>query len=253
MSSLFVKILRQAFKTFDQSNKATFNTNFALLKQLTEQLTIRDIQIQPQQFEAIFRKPGRAPCTYVHIFENDIVSMSVFVMREGYTMPLHDHPCMHGLLRGLFGKLKVQCYTKQPLKSSEPLYDPNSLEVYGYANEPKFVDPNSECATLTPTERNYHEITAVGGMAAFFDILGPPYEAAIPIYGSRRCGFYRVTGAKTLTNVASNAGIFEKQQLPLMCLQRIPAPRSYYCDTIETPEEVLNCTYLFSDEEYSLT
>lgn len=249
MSMLLLNILRQACKTFDQSNKASFNTNFPTLKQLTELLTYFDIQFEPQEFETLFKKPGRAPCTYVHILENDVVSMSVFVMREGYTMPLHDHPCMHGLLRGIYGKLKVQSYTKQPLKPNEPLYDPKALEVYVKANEPKFVSSSTECATLTPTERNYHEITAVGGVAAFFDILSPPYDADIPIYGSRRCNFYRVVEPKPISAIGDDAGFSEKPSS--LCLQRIPTPRSYYCDTAEASEQVLNYTYLFTDEEYS--
>lgn len=246
MSLLLLKILRQAVKTFDQSNITTFKTNFAKLKQLTDLLTIFDIQFQPQEFETLFQKPGRAPCTYMHILENEVVSMSVFVMREGYTMPLHDHPCMHGLLRGIYGKLKVQSYTKQSFKPNEPLYDPNALDVCVQANEPKFVDPITECATLTPTERNYHEITAVGGMAAFFDILSPPYDMDIPIFGSRRCNFYRVVGSKKLSTVDCN----EDKEKPLLCLQRIPTPLSYYCDTVETPDKVLNYVYIFADEEY---
>ncbi|XP_017464925.1 PREDICTED: 2-aminoethanethiol dioxygenase [Rhagoletis zephyria] len=255
MSSLFVNVLRQAFKTFDQTNHATFNVNFALLKELTEQLTFRDIHIQPQQFEAVFKRPGRAPCTYVHIFENDMVSMSVFVMREGYTMPLHDHPCMHGLLRGIFGKLKLQCYTKQPLSPNEPLYDRSAREVYVHPNEPKVVDPSTESAVLTPNDSNYHELTAVGGMAAFFDILSPPYEADIPQYGSRRCRFYRVAGTPRLTTVVKDGGLLGKktEQIPLICLERIPTPLSYYCDTADPSEEVIQCTYLCSVEAYSST
>ncbi|XP_067645463.1 2-aminoethanethiol dioxygenase [Eurosta solidaginis] len=255
MSSLFMSVLRQAIKTFDQSNKASFKANFALLKQLTEQLTFRDIQFQPQDFEASIKKRGRAPCTFVNIFETDYVSMSVFVMRDGYTMPLHDHPCMHGLLRGIYGKLRVQCYTKQPLKPNEPLYDPGAREVFVHAVEPKIVDTNTECAILTPVENNYHEITAIDGMAAFFDILSPPYDSEIPQYGSRRCHFWRTSGPQALKEVITNVSLLKKEikKMPLIRLERTPAPISYYCDTAEPSEEVIQCTYLCFDEEYRST
>ncbi|XP_004523823.1 2-aminoethanethiol dioxygenase [Ceratitis capitata] len=254
MSSLFVSVLRQAIKTFDRANSAAFNVNFAKLKQLTEQLTFRDIHLQPQQFETVFKRSGRAPCTFVHIFENDFLSMSVFVLREGYTMPLHDHPCMYGVLRGIFGKLRIQSYTKAQLEPNEPPYDGIALEVYAHENEPKIVDSGTECATLTPIERNYHEITAVGGVAAFFDILSPPYDADIPKYGSRQCSFYRVLGKQPSTGININSGLVEEQaeNAPLTYLQWIPAPLNYHCDILDTPEEVLQSTAPFLEDENNL-
>ncbi|XP_053953082.1 2-aminoethanethiol dioxygenase [Anastrepha ludens] len=253
MSSMLGSVLRQAFKTFDQANNATFNVNFAMLKELTEQLTFRDIHIQPQYFEAVFKRDDDpAPCNYMQIFEDEMFCMSVFVMREGYTMPLHDHPCMHGLLRGLFGKLKVQCYTKQPLSPNEPLYDRKAREVYVHPKEPKIIESSTECAVLTPIDSNYHEITSVGGVAAFLDILSPPYETNIPQYGSRRCRFYRA-GSPKLTTIVTETGLLEKQaeQMPLIRLERIPTPLTYYCDTTDPPDEVIQCAYLCAIEAYN--
>lgn len=75
-------------------------------------------------------------------------------------------------------------------------------------------------ACLTPNDYNFHEIQAVEGNAAFFDILSPPYDEEI-----RKCSFYR--------RVLSNVGGVDK-----LFLERIPAPYSYYCDNLpfELPE-----------------
>ncbi|XP_037933982.1 2-aminoethanethiol dioxygenase [Teleopsis dalmanni] len=233
MSSLFVNIMKHTlltFKNLDKTNQNTFNSNFAILKQLAEQLTYRDLNLNHQELfsDSAFR-PGHAPCKFIHIFENDVMSMSVFVMRPGYTMPLHDHPMMYGLLRGIHGKLSVKSYTQHIPTDVPFVYDHSGRDVYAVAEEPTIVSPNTSCAILTPYERNFHEITAVGGIAAFFDILSPPYDADIPNYGTRRCQFYH---AKQQT----------VSDLSLIRLERIAEPLSYYCDTVEVDEAVAKST-----------
>ena len=39
-------------------------------------------------------EPEGAPIGYHHVFSNDILSMSVFVLPAGACIPLHDHPSM---------------------------------------------------------------------------------------------------------------------------------------------------------------
>lgn len=68
---------------------------------------------------------------------------------------------------------------------------------------------------LTPNESNFHEIQAVDGNAAFFDVLSPPYDDEVG--GTRKCSFYR--------RVSGDIGGVEK-----IFLEKIPAPYSYYCD-----------------------
>ncbi|XP_055843134.1 2-aminoethanethiol dioxygenase [Episyrphus balteatus] len=227
MTSLFTKILRQAFKTFDKSNTASLSTNLKILYQLTEQLTYRDININPEVFIQA-NSADKAPCTYIHVFESAEVSMSVFILKANYTMPLHDHPMMNGILKGIYGNLLIKSYSAKKNNSdsgkrSNLLYDKLATEIEVTEDEPRQVNPESECAILTPSERNFHEITAVGGVAAFFDILSPPYGADIPIYGRRKCHFYH------------RVSIDDHR---LVLLRMIPEPLDYYCDTAEAPEAV---------------
>ncbi|XP_073838006.1 2-aminoethanethiol dioxygenase [Musca autumnalis] len=260
MSSHFGNILRQALKTFDRKNQSSFINNLGVLKQLTDQLSKRDILIHEELLrDSVYRIQGRAPCTYMHIFENESVSMSVFIMRGGYTMPLHDHPCMHGLLKVIHGNLRIQTYTPEVNTGSDSMqFDmTKEKEVEVIQDEPIMVTSDMGCTLLTPTDRNYHEITAVGGVAAFFDILAPPYDADVPGIGPRKCTFYKAIQTSFLEEQSkcneetSDDSICRKYSKNRLKLERIPAPVSYYCDTTDPHEELLRTVFVYSKEAYS--
>lgn len=220
MSQLFAKIVKEALRTFDRSNVASLNANLSSLKKLTDQLTIDDIGINFQNLrDQISRNCDEndcltSPCTYVHIFQNDYLSLSVFILKNDYQMPLHDHPCMYGLLKPLSGKLLIQSFSRE-YKNDDPIYNPEDLDnIAVRVEEPLIVDEKSECVILTPVERNFHEIKALGEVGAFFDILSPPYESDLPEYGKRECNFF----GKKLVNPGK------------MFLEVIPAPSSYHCN-----------------------
>ncbi|XP_053690225.1 2-aminoethanethiol dioxygenase [Sabethes cyaneus] len=231
MTTLFARIFRQAKITFEQTNAERLLSNLQNLRALVEQLTLNDLNLDPAVVaHETFQQPLKAPCTFIEIFENACFTMSVFVLRENYTMPLHDHPRMHGLLRVIAGTVKIQSYTE--IDRRERIRDGDELRhVLVDVEQTKMISPEKgDSAMLTPTERNYHEITAIGGPAAFFDILSPPYDADIPIYGKRTCSFY-----KKLLLPGDGAGSEGRMR---MVLERIPTPDHYYCDTeqFETPE-----------------
>ncbi|EDW69485.1 2-aminoethanethiol dioxygenase [Drosophila virilis] len=234
MTSHFMSVLRQAFKTFDRANLASFNANLQHLKQLTDELTYRDLHIKEELFRDDVTNAARAPCSYMHIFEDERFSMSLFIVRGNNSIPLHDHPMMYGLLRCIWGKLHVQSYSQQLAPDEPLLYDMNPTLVKVTAEEPSLVTAETSSALLTPRKRNYHQITHAGsGIAAFFDILSPPYDADMPIYGPRRCRFYRPKS--------------DGDQLQLQC---IPSPASYYCDWTQTPDSVLQCVFMCATEFY---
>lgn len=260
MSSYFAQVIKHAKTTCDPKNVSTFLQNFLVLKHLVDKLTAADINID----QRILQKQNylgqsshnRAPCTFIHIFENEHVTISVFVLADSYTMPIHDHPRIYGLLKPISGKLQVQSYTASATADGLPLQLPykklkqhpllqmvqddlGNVKCSTSTLTPVNAEPlkeltmDSECAILTPTESNYHEITAIGGPAAFFDVLSPPYESKIPIYGSRKCSFYRKIES---SNVVDDA--FANQ----IYLQRISCPEHYYCDNgyYEPPEFLCN-------------
>lgn len=216
MTSSFVKVIKQAKITFDAVNSQSFKNNFKVLKQLVDKLTVDDINVDREHFALHpYNRPRTAPCTFIDIFDTEDFSMSIFILSDSYTMPLHDHPMMHGILKAISGTIRVKTYTADPANlPNDPL---NSQFIKVKAECEKILTPNDPAAVLSPTECNFHEISAINGSAAFFDILSPPYEADMPIYGPRPCSFYK----KNTIEGSSNDFV----------LERINCPKDYYCDT----------------------
>lgn len=231
MSALFAHVVKQAFITFDRANSSAFKSNFNTLKLLVDQLTSKDLNIDPELMnEKCFTgRLNKAPVTYLEIFECNTFTMSVFIVANKYTMPLHDHPG-YGLLRVISGTARVQSYSINSSNiNQEDVSRPFVMEVM---EEPvKDVSKNTETSVLTPTTSNIHEITAVGSEpAAFFDILSPPYESELSINGPKKCLFYRKlhNRSKSVDSSSSNKNDERKS----VFLQHINAPSHYYCNTV---------------------
>lgn len=135
--------------------------------------------------------------------------MSIFVINSGYTMPLHDHPQMIGLLKVISGRLRIQSYTKIPNNDSK--------DLLVKTDESKVLDEQSPCSGLDEKQHNFHEITALDSPAAFFDVLSPPYsDFSDTEPDSRHCHFYRKL-------MVGN---------DILKLEPIDCPSHYYCDSI---------------------
>lgn len=120
-SSKIERVLRQALTTFSDDSRSpqVFRDNFTKLQQIAGQLDAQSVGfdtslLQWNQYEwesPSERRRRRVPVTYIEIFENRHISVNVFVIRDGGGLPLHDHPSMHGLLKVIHGKIKIQSYT----------------------------------------------------------------------------------------------------------------------------------------------
>ncbi|KAI5713689.1 hypothetical protein M8J76_003561 [Diaphorina citri] len=132
-TSTIESVIKQALKTFSFTNKDTlenFNKNFSKLLSQVSNISSEDIHFEnyllTQQVREIKRYRSdkvsnsikvdvyhinRAPVTYIQIFENELVTLGVFVIREGHKLPLHNHPLMHGIIKVLAGTLKISSYS----------------------------------------------------------------------------------------------------------------------------------------------
>ncbi|GBP55506.1 2-aminoethanethiol dioxygenase [Eumeta japonica] len=229
-----VAIFRQAMRTFDDKIKADspeFKENFEKLKSLVDKITPEDLGFDKNLADLKFwAKPRKAPCTYIEVIQNDKINMSIFVLKPGFTMPLHDHPQMHGLLKVIYGAVDIRSFTEYPLTEVVDMVDiemrakleadrlshgvHKHRKLYATISDSENCREDSGACILTPTLSNYHEIRSKVP-SAFFDILAPPYDTFSEELGPRRCKYYQVLQELTVNVVE---------------LEEIPVPECFYCD-----------------------
>lgn len=127
MTSKIECVLRQALTTFSGAyTSKAFHDNLVKLKRIANELDARSVGLDFRLLRwdtyelnySLDKLPGstfirhhQAPVTYIEVFEDQNVSIGVFVLRDGAKIPLHDHPSMYGVLKVIYGKVKVQSYT----------------------------------------------------------------------------------------------------------------------------------------------
>lgn len=206
MTSIVQRIARQALLTFrspprvgEEAGKS-FLENHGRLKSLMTEVRAADLKLVPRRADdgsagvpapSSRYQHGAPPVTYMHICETDHFSMGVFLLKSGASIPLHDHPGMHGMLRVMYGKVRISCFDRLERPAgggSLPAAAPvGALRRSVLRSTGEYTEHSGPCV-LSPDRDNLHQIDAVDGPTAFMDILAPPYD---PDDG-RDCHYYRV-------------------------------------------------------------
>ncbi|XP_022902472.1 2-aminoethanethiol dioxygenase-like [Onthophagus taurus] len=176
-------VLRQALHTF--TNTEGFPTNLELLRNLLKCTTAADVSLDPKfKSDALWVTPDKAPVSYINIFENDLLTMGIFILRPGMKIPLHDHPQMFGLVKVLMGQIRITSFSVNDIL--------NNCVINATKDPDIIMDNESDVCMLEPVSRNIHEIESIGGPAAFLDILSPPYSKREGGDDVRECTYFMV-------------------------------------------------------------
>ncbi|GAB1602377.1 2-aminoethanethiol dioxygenase-like [Argonauta hians] len=240
MAKLIQEVSRAARQAFSCSIKEpAFQEKLNELVRLMNQVRGRDVNFNPALGEK--SKINNAPVTYIHIFEDDIYSMGIFILKENSRIPLHDHPGMFGIIKVIHGTLCLESFDEYPASSdqSPPSASSSSTSfnnefkkfIRNYERTPRpFIEvpskkasENDDCCVLSPTKGNLHEIRPQGGAAAFLDILAPPYDTD----SDRRCNYYET--AKDYSPPRS-LSLPENSTQKLSWLLQIQQPSDFWCD-----------------------
>ncbi|KAJ8985039.1 hypothetical protein NQ317_016950 [Molorchus minor] len=204
MSSHINNILKQAITTFT-CRPDLFCSNLHLLISLLDRTTAEDVNLHPQfTTDSLWNQPGKAPVSCIDIYEDNNITMGIFIIKPGGKLPLHNHPEMHGLIKVIAGKVTITSYSINTEKTVE--IDSRSLKsdflpALSYTHKKiltaeltssEIVDTSSNTCLLDPNNKNLHEILTVDGPAAFLDILAPPYGTLVPDNGPRLCSYYSI-------------------------------------------------------------
>ena len=165
----------------------------------------------------------RAPVTYVHICEDQGFSAGVFIVKEGFRLPLHDHPNMHGIIKVIHGAGKIKHFSEtqsdipESIKQRVMPFQRPRIKCVDVGTE-IVVNTSSKPCVLTPRQSNLHEIVATNGSLAFFDILFPPYDHE---NGTRVCKYYKKIGTAE-----------DERAYNMQFLLEIPTPPDFWCDSL---------------------
>lgn len=208
--------------------KATFRSfllrpddpiNFSEIKHHLNKITAGDVGFDPLAYRESELNKKKAPVSYIELYQDENShTMAIFVVKEGGGLPLHDHPGMYGLLKVIYGKVRLTSYTEtdsHPLPQHIPVQRQGANVKTVIRNPDVIATATSDCCSLSPKEGNFHEICPLTEFAAFLDILVPPY-------GLRGCHYFQ-----GIQDPASHL-----QRSERMWLMETPEPKSYYCDVL---------------------
>ncbi|GIY75236.1 2-aminoethanethiol dioxygenase [Caerostris darwini] len=226
MSSLVEAIAKQAQLTFSRNlTEESFLESLSKLIKNVSKVRAADLRLNKDVLRTVNSGNGSkiAPVTYIEVAENPTFSMGIFVLRSGAKIPLHDHPDMHGVLKVIHGTVKITSYSAlanvpsdyklpQVVSNEKEKIQRDALIPVEKHFSGNVTDKDEPCV-LKPMEGNYHEICAVGGCAAFLDILAPPYDM-----NERDCHYYKHLEEKTDSDIKS-----------WLCM--IPAPQEFFCNS----------------------
>ncbi|GAB1860264.1 2-aminoethanethiol dioxygenase [Camponotus japonicus] len=217
MASAIEVLAKQAMKTFgDRFCQKSLDKLWNLMNKITAE----DVKLDKNILDYVSRQP--APMCVMDIFENKDITIAIFILKHGITMPMHDHPGMHGLLKVISGVVELNSYS---LRTKGDHVIKSNEEIAAVRHRPVSLHSNSSACILTPSEKNLHQIICIEGPAAFLDILSPPYDVDEFGKGPRPCTFFKVVKSKLCTE---SADIIEEIQLSV-----VESPPDFYSSSLK--------------------
>ncbi|CAG0886533.1 unnamed protein product [Cyprideis torosa] len=195
-SPLICRLIRQALDTFSNRHPLDQNLLSDFCTRVNE-LKSSDLNLDVQRLSKIRSSVNSrqlAPVTYLDVLEHPLLTTGIFVVWAHQRLPLHNHPGMYGVLKVLNGLLHVQTYSR--ISGGSPSSNGDAPEKYQLevVKHSSFVaSPDSPPLLLTPKERNFHRLEAVGNEPVIFvDFLSPPYNhGERPGEEIRRCSYFK--------------------------------------------------------------
>lgn len=195
------KVLRCALNTFPTVGircPELFEEKLNRLKISLDKTTASDIGFHVKYMnDEFWEKENQAPIGYMDIYEDENVTLGVFILKPGMKMPLHDHPHMHGLLKVIAGQVRIHSYNV--VGEEDYVLSPETLQtgtITAQKNPILTVNAQSDSILLQPKLGNLHEIVCdKESTAAFIDVLSPPYDTIIQVDKSslpRKCRYFEI-------------------------------------------------------------
>lgn len=159
----------------------------ASLQRQLSALRTEDLGIDRLSCMAALRDARSMGVGYQEVYSCPEMTVCIFVMRAGASIPMHDHPGMQVFGRLLFGRMKVlsadiDVNSLSP-KSSECVAPRQRAILRGES----VLGPAPVTYSLGPRSGNLHELHAIDD-CAFLDVITPPYDE----HAGRDCSYFRL-------------------------------------------------------------
>ena len=219
MTSRIQQVSKLAYVTFKRLKYPAeiFESDISVLSTKMNELSADDVNFNSPRIKHGIGQL-RSPVAYIHLWDCSVFTMGIFIVKGANRLPLHDHPNMFGFIKVIYGKLKVSSFTevnnaRLPIDIERTLTEREAFTAKLVRVEKEgCVSSSDACCVLSPQVCNFHEISAMTEIAAFVDILAPPYNEA-----SRMCNYYRTVSP----NLHGS-----------MWITRTPQPDDYWCESL---------------------
>lgn len=112
MASRIEALWIQALETFSGRSRVDYKLsqkNFNKLRCLMNEITADDVHVDKNILDHVKLQPT-PPMYVIEIFENQDITIAVFLLKTGASLPMHDHPEMYGLLKVMIQLLKLNTH-----------------------------------------------------------------------------------------------------------------------------------------------
>jgi hypothetical protein len=140
---------------------------------------LRPLQIDQAAVAALLERPSDERWIDVAMGGSSVGHASLFAIRRGEAIPLHDHPGMTVICKVLRGRLQLR--TLEWSDRGALLAHDLGLREVGEGDEPVVLEADPGAL---------HHVTALTD-CAFLDLFAPYYD------GERPCTYYRIAGSRS--------------------------------------------------------
>ncbi|KAL3159690.1 hypothetical protein ABBQ38_010096 [Trebouxia sp. C0009 RCD-2024] len=189
-------LYQQAQKTFGGGKQPNSPEDLQAVTQALREIPLQELAMQAPDdstttpsrglFGVFHNKKRPPPITYIHIFEDQTMSIGIFCLPRNAIIPLHNHPNMVVLSRVLYGQLHVRSYDWASTQHTSHNGSQQGLSMAKLVLDEVVAPTNAPAVIFPSTGGNIHQFTAVTDCAVL-DILAPPYSPQ----GGRDCTYYK--------------------------------------------------------------
>ncbi|XP_046359971.2 2-aminoethanethiol dioxygenase-like [Haliotis rufescens] len=230
MAALVQQLASLAQTCFDEKQDTVSEEPFKNVLSAMNTIQAKHLNFDPSTVK-VNDSAGGAPVTFIHVYKNDIFSMRIFVIKPSGRIPLHDHPGMFGLCKVIHGSVHLRSFSEVEEQGIQDTCfqsrENHSVLKSVRLHQDMIVTSSDDCCFLTPREGNFHEILPVQGMAAFLDVLAPPYNPG------RDCHYYDELGNDVSASDAADESV--------RWLRQVPTASDYWCDRLVYKGPSIEC------------